>query len=110
MQCIDFRNARYQGQIQELQPHGVGITIDDNHLFCLAKWNRGHIDGPVFIAYPDNKILCGHVKKNSISGLCCFYLPGQIKTYINYRKDSKDNNFITVLPEYKLILEIGSEE
>ena len=67
------------------RPHGIGIIIDVNHLFCLAKWNSGLIDGPVFIVYPDNKIFCGKMKGKNLSGPCCFYLPEEIKTYINYK-------------------------
>ena len=85
---IDFRNARYQGEVRDRKPHGIGITIDNNHLFCLAHWNAGKIDGPVFVVFPEAQILCGRMKGNRLSDLCCFYLPDHIQTYINYSKNS----------------------
>ena len=86
MKCIDYRNARYQGDTHLHRPHGVGIAIDINHLFCLAHWKQGRVNGPFFVVYPDGKILCGHMHDNHLSSLCCFYLADDIKTYINYRK------------------------
>jgi hypothetical protein len=38
---IDFRNGRYQGETKNQLPHGVGIFIDKNFLFCLAEWIAG---------------------------------------------------------------------
>ncbi len=42
-EIIDFRNAKYQGQILNGLPHGLGISlftlgimIDYKNLFCLA--------------------------------------------------------------------------
>lgn len=33
---IDYRNARYQGEVKKNLPHGIGIVIDSNYVFCLA--------------------------------------------------------------------------
>ena len=105
MECIDFRNARYQGQIKNNKPHGIGVSIDRNHLFCLAEWKNGRIDGPLFAVYPDSKIFCGFMKGSQLSGMCCFYLSDKIKTYLNdNQKSDKPQHFITVLPNFKLIL------
>lgn len=83
---IDFRNARYQGEISNNRPHGLGIAIDNNHLFCLAQWNQGKISGPIFVIFPDLKIFCGRMRDSQLSDLSCFYLPEKIQTYINYAK------------------------
>lgn len=102
---IDFRNARYQGGIYKSRPHGLGIAIDYNHLFCLVVWREGKIDGPAFVVLPDFKILCGRMRENQLSGLSCFYLPNNIQTYINYSQTGVNKqNFITVLPAYRIIL------
>lgn len=60
----DFRNARYQGEMQNGQPNGIGIVIDYNYLFCLAEWKDGLIDGPTFIVFPDSRIFCGRIYDN----------------------------------------------
>jgi hypothetical protein len=33
---IDFRNVRYQGDIHNQHPHGIGILFDHQGLFCIA--------------------------------------------------------------------------
>lgn len=104
--AIDFRNARYQGEIENQLPHGLGIVIDQSLLFCLATWYKGTINGPVFAVYPDHKIFCGYARNNRLSHLSCFYLPEYIQTYINYTQKQQHNNFLTLLPAFKLILEI----
>ena len=38
---IDFRNARYQGQIKNQLPDGIGIMIDKNYMFCIGEWIAG---------------------------------------------------------------------
>ena len=37
-------------------------------------------------------------------------MPGDIKTYINYSKGDQQDHFITVLPDYKIILEVSLKE
>jgi hypothetical protein len=59
--AINYRNGRYQGQIKDKLPHGVGILIDKDYLFCLAEWRNGEIDGCTFILFPSNKIFCGKI-------------------------------------------------
>lgn len=36
LETIDYRNLRYQGDMQNDRPHGVGIAYDVDQLFCLA--------------------------------------------------------------------------
>ena len=62
LDIIDYRNLRYQGETKDNQPHGLGIIIDYNHLFCLAVWKEGKICGPAFIVFSDSKIFCGRIK------------------------------------------------
>lgn len=102
---IDYRNLRYQGEVHDNLPHGLGILMDYNHLFCLAQWQRGKIVGPAFIVFPDSKIFCGRIRNNELDGLCCFYLQDKMQAFANYSQSAQDKrNFITVLPFCKLIL------
>lgn len=56
---IDYRNGRYQGQIKNQSPHGLGIFIDKNFMFCLAEWMGGEIKGYAMIIFPSGRIFCG---------------------------------------------------
>lgn len=66
---IDYRNARYQGQIKSLIPHGLGILIDKNLLFVLAEWIDGEINGYVMAVYPNGEIFCGSVRDRQMQGI-----------------------------------------
>jgi len=104
---IDFRNAVYQGQLQDGKPHGLGILIDHQLLFMLAQFRYGEVEGPVFAVYPDCKIFCGQIKSKELSGLCCFFLKDRMRVFMNYSQQaSKDSNVIAVLPLCKVLLEV----
>ncbi len=84
LETLDYRNARYQGEVKNEQPNGLGIIIDYNYLFCLAEWQDGRINGPTFIVFPDSRIFCGRIYNNQLSGLCSFYLQDRIQIFANY--------------------------
>jgi hypothetical protein len=52
---LDYRNAKYQGVVnpENRKKQDIGILIDDKLTFILANWKNNIIDGPFFIAYPD---------------------------------------------------------
>lgn len=59
---IDYRNCRYQGQIKNNLPDGIGIILDANQMFCMAEWVAGEIKGPTAIVYPSGRTFCGHIQ------------------------------------------------
>lgn len=108
---IDFRDASYQGEIKDGKPHGLGIVIDSNQLFCLAQWVAGRIEGPAFVVFPDCKVFCGRLREGRMEGLCCFYLQDKMRVFMNYTENAGQmNNLIAMLPFCKLILEIDHSE
>lgn len=47
---IDYRNAKYQGLVNEsTQRHGFGILIDDDLSFYVSNWDHGKLHGPTLI-------------------------------------------------------------
>jgi hypothetical protein len=58
---IDFRNGRYQGQTKNQLPHGLGIFINKDWLFCLGEWLSGELVGLAFLVFPSGKIFCGRI-------------------------------------------------
>ena len=53
IKIIDYRNARYQGQISDGAFSGTGILMDEDFTFCLAYWKDNLFHGPVFAVLPD---------------------------------------------------------
>jgi hypothetical protein len=35
---IDFRNAKYQGAVKDLQPEGIGICLDEQMRLIISNW------------------------------------------------------------------------
>lgn len=106
---IDFRNAVYQGQMQDGKPHGIGVLIDNKLLFLLAEFKDGEVDGAVFAVYPDCKVFCGHIRNRALTGLCCFYLKDKMQVYMNYSQQAtKQGDLIAVLPFCRVILEVDN--
>lgn len=80
---LDYRNARYEGRTKKGMPHGEGIVIDLNYLFCLASWREGQIDGPCFVVFPDGSIFCGRIIEKQMVGMCTLYLKDHIRIFTN---------------------------
>jgi hypothetical protein len=110
-ETCDYRNSRYQGEMMDNLPHGIGIAFDYNHLFCLAEWRSGHIHGAAFVVFPDSRIFCGRISNGKLEGLCTFYMQDRIQMFANYsEKSALRRNFVAVLPFCKVILEIDHSQ
>jgi hypothetical protein len=44
---VDYRNAKYQGEISEYDrlPNGMGILMTINYQFIVANWDEGNVNG-----------------------------------------------------------------
>jgi hypothetical protein len=71
---IDYRNGRYQGQTINHIPHGVGIFIDRNFMFCLAEWISGEVKGQALVIFPSGRIFYGTISYRKPEQLCSYEL------------------------------------
>jgi hypothetical protein len=46
-----FRNAIYQGYLENDKFSKIGALLTEDFLFCLSSWNKGSLDGPTFILF-----------------------------------------------------------
>ena len=44
---VDYRNAKYQGEISfpERLPEGIGMLLTIDYQFVIAKWSAGYVMG-----------------------------------------------------------------
>lgn len=56
---IDYRNGRYQGQVLNQKPHGVGVFMSVNLTLIFSEWIRGQMSGSTIIIYPDGSTFYG---------------------------------------------------
>ena len=44
---VDYRNAKYQGEISEYKrlPNGMGMLMSINYQLIVANWEEGTING-----------------------------------------------------------------
>lgn len=83
---IDFRNGRYQGQLKNQLPHGIGIFIDKNYLFCLAEWIAGVVQGPALVVFPSGRIFSGHIKGKKADKICTYELAEDHVMLVTYAR------------------------
>jgi hypothetical protein len=70
----DYRNGRYQGQLKNKQPHGIGIFMQINLTFVIAEWSHGYIDGSAVVIFPDGSTFCGLFQKGRPLGTAFYEL------------------------------------
>ena len=70
----DYRNGRYQGQVKDKLPHGIGIFMQINLTFVIAEWTHGYIDGSAVIIFPDASTFCGLFQHGKPTGTAFYEL------------------------------------
>lgn len=71
---IDFRNGRYQGEIKNKLPDGVGIFFSIDLIFIIAHWKEGKMFGKAIIIYSTGAIFCGAIENDKPKGICYYEL------------------------------------
>lgn len=102
---LDYRNLRWEGQLQAGVAQGIGIAMDHNRLFCLAEWTAGRVYGAMCVVYPSRTVFCGVVRGQSVE-VGCFYLPDEVRVFLN----NSNQKFVAVLSSFKLVLEFAKRE
>lgn len=108
---IDFRNGRYQGETKNQLPHGVGIFMDKNFLFCLGEWIAGEVRGHALVVYPSGRIFCGDIVGRTASQLATYELAEdhvQLVTFARTRRHNEAEKLAAVLPLLGVVLEIDN--
>lgn len=70
---IDYRNAKYQGEINSTQSrNGFGILVDDDLSFYASTWKDGKLNNATMIYINHGKYIYGEWKNNEPHGLNVF--------------------------------------
>lgn len=57
---IDYRNARYQGSVNQSScRHGLGIMVDDDLSFYVSQWNNNLLNGETLVYISHGKYIYG---------------------------------------------------
>jgi hypothetical protein len=102
---IYFRNGRYQGEVSNRLPNGVGIFFSADLLFVVAHWRNGAIDGKTIVIYPDATAFCGCMREGQLEGACSYELEREnIKVYFNAQQ--AEAKLAIIIPNFSSILEV----
>ncbi|MCB0368496.1 MAG: hypothetical protein KDD45_03410 [Bdellovibrionales bacterium] len=68
---VDYRNAKYQGEISEYEriPSGLGILLSIDYHAVIAHWQEGVINGPCCIFYPSGSLFYGSISNSQLKGI-----------------------------------------
>ena len=71
---FDYRNAKYQGEIEASNGtrKGYGILADDDLSFYASQWREGKLNGPTVIYISHGKYIYGEWMHNEPHGLNVF--------------------------------------
>ena len=63
---LDYRNAKYQGEVDLTGStrKGFGILIDDDLSFYASQWKEGKLNGPTVIYMSHGKYIYGQWSNN----------------------------------------------
>ena len=93
---VDYRNSKYQGELnpETLQREGVGMCLDHNYLLALGKWKRNVLEGDCFIVYPDRTVFIGRMRQQFPEGLCVFMMENGQKIYCNFNQNGVNHTIL----------------
>lgn len=92
---IDYRNARYQGQVDNLEPHGTGIALSEQMHFILSNWKNGVVDGKSLAFYGHGKYMYGDWAKGSPHGFN-IYRCGDTVLFGHYTNGTITGQFLVI--------------
>ena len=69
---IDYRNAKYQGEVVKGRRSGLGILIDDDLSFYASHWKDGKLNDSTLVYISHGKYIYGQWKNNEPHGLNVF--------------------------------------
>lgn len=103
---IDFRNGRYQGEVRNKRPHGVGAFFAADLTLTFAQWTDGRIEGKAIVLYSDGTVFCGTIS-NGLPASTCYYELQKEKIKVFFEGEAKENiKFAVVIPNFSLIFEL----
>lgn len=109
-QIIDYRNGRYQGELLNQQPHGIGIFMDRDFLFCIAEWREGQVEGSAIIIYPSGRVFCGSIRDWREEGLCSYELVQDHVQLVRWTGSQSRDMMAGVLPLHRNIVAIDNTD
>lgn len=103
---IDFRNGRYQGEVRNKKPHGLGAFFAADLTLTFAHWAEGKIEGKAIVLYYDGTVFCGTIS-NGLPISTCYYELQKEKIKVFFDGEAKDNSkFAVIIPNFSLIFEL----
>jgi hypothetical protein len=92
---VDYRNAKYQGELSEYErkPHGMGMLLDIDFLLVIANWQEGLVENECIVVYPNGNIFYGFLKDNRPASCSAFQI-SKYKTIYSFLKQDEHSIFI----------------
>ena len=104
---IDYRNARFQGFLEDNHYHGLNAILNQDFSLFLSHWKYGVVDGPCFLIFPNDKIFYGFFKNDKAVGLCCYDMGEECQIYAQFDLDGfLTGSLAAVFPLMDLVLSI----
>lgn len=92
---IDYRNAKYQGFVQDLQPQGFGIALDERMHFIAGSWQNGVLSGRAVVFYSHCKYIYGEWEEGVPHGLNVFRM-GDTIMFACYDRGAVFGEFLVI--------------
>lgn len=65
MQIVDYRNAKFQGTLNEAnQRNNFGVLIDDDLSFYISNWKDNRLNASTLVYIAHGKYIYGEWKDN----------------------------------------------
>lgn len=68
VETVEYRNALYQGSVREMQPHGIGLLLDDYMRFYASEWNHGQLSGRSLVYCTHSSYIYGMWREGKPNG------------------------------------------
>lgn len=68
VETVEYRNALYQGPVLDMQPHGIGLLLDDYMRFYASEWNHGQLSGRTLIYCTHSNYIYGIWREGKPNG------------------------------------------
>lgn len=104
----DYRNCRYQGLGENLEPHGEGILLDDNLRFIVGTWIHSQLNGNVVIIDSHQKYIYGSWKDGIPEGINV-YRGGETILIANFVNGKIVGKFLVIFESQGLMLTVQIE-
>jgi hypothetical protein len=79
LRICDFRNAKFQGYMQNHEAEGFGLALDENYTFVVSDWRESRKKGPGLAVFGDSTILYG--ESPDVPDSLLVYRKGDCKVY-----------------------------